>query len=1210
MNGRRAAIAALSLLAAAALASAAKASLWSRARAAYLRQDCVLATRLYARALERARRSEDGSAQARARIGLGRCALASGDLDGAEGDCRQALELARSAGDERTEVDALVLLAHLAYLRNDWSQTVERAQAATGRMRELGQSDGLAGLGFELGIAKNSLGQYAAALGPFEEALPWLEAHPDGRLPTALRALGFAYQSLGRSDEALARYRGSADAARRLGDAGAEAASLQRLGLLQLELKHAAEAEPSLERARALFRETGPPREEAVTLAALAELRKAQGDHDGRLALLEQEIAPLTAAGETAGLAYVLQVLFLENRTRSRYAQVVDFGERWIAVLRTLGDRLAEAQVQNLLGISDYQQGNFLRALERYRPALALVRELHDRPMEGNLLLNLCEAERETARFDLASEHCQAALEIFREVGDRLGESYASNDLGTLDLHAGRNADAPAKIQRAIAISHELGERGVEAMQLGNLALAYDYLGRFAEAQRTFEQALAIERELGDRRAEASTLHNLASLHSSIGQEARAIELYREALAIHREFGDRKAEAITMFKLGEALEGTDEAKQLLLRAMDQSKELGDLETWANAGLAATRLLVGSGLNDSAVALVASYLAELRKLGNLGGVAGATLSLGDAHFAQNNYEEARADYERALALERTLGDPLGEAGVLRRLMNCSKRLGRDRLAVLWGKRAVNLLQDVRASLRSFDRQAQSSFLASKESTYRMLIDLLLAQGRLDEAQQVVAMLKQEEYFDFIRRDGAEAGGLDARMPLTPEEAELDQRYAEISGQLGTLGAERAQLLAQARTPEADTRLAQLEAQLETANQAFQRFLDALPAQLPDTREAGEKLRDVRAAQALMSDLAELGRGTVAIYTIVAEDKILLILTTQDFQKSYESAIPRAELGRKVFALQQALRNPGADPHPAAQELYTLIVAPLAADLEQAGAQTLMWSLDGVLRYVPVAALWDGERYLIERYRNTVFTPASMARLKDPPRRDWRVLGLGVSRAWADFPALPGVRQELEGIVPRVFPGEVKLDDGFTKDGMKAALRGGFPVVHIASHFAFRPGSEADSYLLLGDGGHLDLGEIRASAGHQLFRGVDLLTLSACDTAAGGTSGDGREVEGFAVIAQDQGAKAVVASLWPVSDESTQLLMQEFYRRRAARPADSKVEALRGAQLALLRGELGRGTSPARRGVALENAPQAEGFSHPYFWAPFILIGNWR
>jgi CHAT domain-containing protein len=175
---------------------------------------------------------------------------------------------------------------------------------------------------------------------------------------------------------------------------------------------------------------------------------------------------------------------------------------------------------------------------------------------------------------------------------------------------------------------------------------------------------------------------------------------------------------------------------------------------------------------------------------------------------------------------------------------------------------------------------------------------------------------------------------------------------------------------------------------------------------------------------------------------------------------------------------------------------------------------------------------------------------------------------------------------DALATGILPGAVYLDEAFSANRLREASRQGFELLHVASHFRFSPGTEVNSYLLLGDGQHLTLGDIREK-GYR-FDHVDLLTLSACDTALGGGRDEkGREIEGFGVIAQQQGAKAVLATLWPVADRSTAELMSDLYRRRQTLSL-SKAEALRQSQVALLEGK----------------------YAHPFYWAPFILMGNWK
>jgi CHAT domain-containing protein len=175
-----------------------------------------------------------------------------------------------------------------------------------------------------------------------------------------------------------------------------------------------------------------------------------------------------------------------------------------------------------------------------------------------------------------------------------------------------------------------------------------------------------------------------------------------------------------------------------------------------------------------------------------------------------------------------------------------------------------------------------------------------------------------------------------------------------------------------------------------------------------------------------------------------------------------------------------------------------------------------------------------------------------------------------------------------------------------------------VVHIASHFVFKPGDDSQSYLLLsgkdqgGAGFHLTVADFRDNQKLALDD-TELLTLSACETGMGGDAGNGREVDGLGTTAQLKGARSVISSLWEVNDSSTGELMADFYKRWVSGAgAVEKVEALRQAQLDLLLGKTASKASSEGRGFEVDapagNLPQ--GYAHPYYWAPFVLMGNWR
>jgi len=275
------------------------------------------------------------------------------------------------------------------------------------------------------------------------------------------------------------------------------------------------------------------------------------------------------------------------------------------------------------------------------------------------------------------------------------------------------------------------------------------------------------------------------------------------------------------------------------------------------------------------------------------------------------------------------------------------------------------------------------------------------------------------------------------------------------------------------------------------------------------------------------------------------------------------------------------------------------------------------------------LHDGTHWVAETYRVVLFTEAGKHRLKDRPSPEWSVAALGLSRAVGDLAPLPYVKEELRGIVKQagieggVLPGTVRLDDQFSRQEFGKALQEDKRVLHIASHFVFNPGTVVDSYLVLGDGQKLTLQEVRMQ--DVRFDGVELLTLSACETAVSETRpGSGRELEGFAMEAVRQGAKGILATLWPVADPSTCEFMRTFYRLHGEGQGLSKAEALQRAQLSFLQGTKATGKDakrPTDRGVLTLEAStvpsQSAGqqpdskypYAHPYYWAPFVLTGNW-
>lgn len=544
------------------------------------------------------------------------------------------------------------------------------------------------------------------------------------------------------------------------------------------------------------------------------------------------------------------------------------------------------------------------------------------------------------------------------------------------------------------------------------------------------------------------------------------------------------------------------------------------------------------------------------------------------------------------------------------------------------------------MKGLDEQTQRGYLKKTEKPYRRLAEWLVAEGRLPEAEQVLAMLKEEEVFDYLRRDASESDKLQQRADLRPEERAALKRYNEIADRVAALGAEFGKLQElQSKGVELDAgqkkRYAELSAQIEDASRTFQVFLRQLADEFARRPKVEEDLQE---NLGLQSDLKEWGEGVVFLYTLVGEDRYRVILVTPDTQTDGKYEIKASDLNDKIEKFRAAVQDPSVDPRPLGKELFDILIKPVEKQLEGANAKTLLWSLDGSLRLLPLSALWDGKQYFGQKYQNVTVTLASRTRLGEKVEPNWRALGLGVSEAKSvkepsgtrdiSFRALPAVITELRSIVRSeqspngILPGQSLLDAEFNENALELQLLRGYKVVHIASHFSLNPGDSSRSFLLLGDGNVLTVDEIKNNP-RLVFRGVELLTLSACQTAVVEKDGSGREVEGFGYVAQKKGAKAIMATLWSVADESTSLFMSEFYRLRKENPQLTKAEALRLAQTAMIEGKLSSpGAGEVARDVKLSGRAEpnsdlpaypfdgSKPYAHPYFWSSFVLIGNWR
>lgn len=328
-------------------------------------------------------------------------------------------------------------------------------------------------------------------------------------------------------------------------------------------------------------------------------------------------------------------------------------------------------------------------------------------------------------------------------------------------------------------------------------------------------------------------------------------------------------------------------------------------------------------------------------------------------------------------------------------------------------------------------------------------------------------------------------------------------------------------------------------------------------------------------------------TAAIfYPIILPDRLEVIVSLPNQPlKRYTTPLPATQVETTVQKMRQSLRSTSFESErlPLAQQLYQWLIQPAIADLQRHQIQTLAFVLDGELRNIPMAALHSGQRYLIEDYRLAVTPGLRLLKAQSLAEVNLNPLIAGLSEGRDGFSPLPGVAQEVQQIAAQ-FPSSVLMNQDFTASQVAKRLQSKpFSIVHLATHARFSS-NPSETYIQTWDG-RLTVNELadlisqRAGAA----TAIELLVLSACQTA----KGDKQAALGIAGVAVRSGARSTLATLWTVSDLSTAALMTEFYHQ-LNQPQVNRAEALRLAQLSLLR-------NPAS--------------SHPYYWAAFILVGNW-
>gem|GEM_PF-5651091 len=807
----------------------------------------------------------------------------------------------------------------------------------------------------------------------------------------------------------------------------------------------------------------------------------------------------------------------------------------------------------------------------------------------------------------------ERAQQILKSLGRNTSSQFANNsiNLGVWYSESGRYKESIEHYHEALKIYEKLIERGDlpfgdswHINLLSSLGGVYYNYGDYKSSLRFLSEA----RDLHDKyigkpdAAYAGILNNLGSLYAGIGSFDKAVDLH---LQTHNIF---------LGLYGENDPSTLRSLQNLIGAYGEAGRVSEVEEGYDELIELTRAYYGENHTNLAVVKTnyGSYLlengsakqaldpliasmeihdrAEDKDFPNM---ALNLYHIGRANFALGRESEAIDKYEEALLINNVaeIENPHVEAFIKFYAAQTYENMGSSDLAILLGKQSINFAQSVRSDIATQSKDLRKGFLSRVEPSLRYLSSLLIKSGRIPEGQTVLKMLKEEEYANFTGINRSDR----SRISLTPSEETLNILYENY---IDTL------------------KIHLIDEDAPSSQPIFRRQRTRLLEQIEEWKRKNPLVeKNLQPKRDWSSTLGEGHAKSILYQAIVAEDNAQIVLSSESSRQVFEVPLPVSELNQLVYEFLSAIRDHTSNPKPIASRLYEALIKPAEGFINQAEANTLVFSLDKALRYIPYGALYNnqGQSYLIENYEI-----ATLSEVADPGKfnenRKIRVFGFGTSEARSGFSALPNVALELDMIVKDsdedaigVFPGTVSINNDFNLTRIHDAAASNASIMHFASHFALKPGNMRDSFLLLGNGDQLSLSNLAKIN----LEKTDLVVLSACETGIGDFAirkGSGAENEGMATLLQNRGAKGVIASQWPIADRGAAVFMGLFYQHLSQGTNYSK--AMQLAQNDMLKGKaetrLDSLLTREKFGAFTKNRKPTSELSlrHPYFWAPFV------
>ena len=732
--------------------------------------------------------------------------------------------------------------------------------------------------------------------------------------------------------------------------------------------------------------------------------------------------------------------------------------------------------------------------------------------------------------FETAAENWSRAARASEQAGDSAGQVTALVHAAEAYVALGRYRQAIGMLDRALKVAEASGERSQVPWILSRLGNTLIATGPPSAAETTLRRSLELAREAGDTALAAAVLNDLGNFLATQKKTPEAIAAYQESATIAERSGDallvaraRINEARARRQAGAIVEARAALDDALDRLERATPSYPVAFTLVSTGVAYHDLRAGTP--DPGGELL---LRSARALSRAATIAGGLGDRRTKSYAQGYlgtlYEDERR-YDEALQLTR-------EAIFAAQQANAPESLYR------WQWQAARLhrkMGNVDEALAAYRVAAQTVTAMRPELTVRY-----------EAAPASFRESTGSLYFELVDLLLRRASEIQAAAPI-----------AVVS--TGNPRPEAAALLVEARDVVESVKVAELRDYFRD---------DCVDIALSRTKQ-----------------LDIVSPTAAVVYPIMLPDRTELLVTLPSGLKRFVVPVSEARLTQEVRQFRRLLERRTTRQYLRnSRQLYDWLITPLEAELTAAKIDTIIFVPDGALRTIPMSALYDGKQFLIAKYAVAI-TPG--LKLTDPrplDRAHLRVLALGVTEPVQGFAPLPGVAEELTAVREVFGRGTTLLNAQFSISNVERELKGGdYTIVHVASHGEF--GGEVNNTFLLAYDGKLTMDRLDQLIGLFKYRDepLELLTLSACETA----EGDDRAALGLAGIAVKAGARSAVATLWSVNDEASAQMVADFYQE-LKNPALSRAVALQRAQVKLL------------------SDPRYE---HPGFWSPFLLINNW-